>query len=658
MGIKKITIKKGDNLTKLAKKYDTTVEDIVKINTDTIKDSNLIYAGNKLNIEDVNLNPMQTMKVIEDANKKRNSSMMTDNIARQKQNENYQKYYSKSDDTRVERDQSRTIVDMENGKAIKSVENANKNYSHTLDSYAYNSTNKADGNNGYEDKVAEASKHGFKPLGSESSNKTIYGTEKIKEYEQTLSAKGNSNDNYSQTLDSYNYQTNNKKTDGSNYSSRTIDDMESGINIQKVVNEKSEGLKSKVDINPSSSIGSDKAINIGVNSPETKTNDDYSQTLDNYAYNLNNKPNMNSNYEDKVATADKNGFKPLGNDSNKIISGMDKINEYKQSLNAKGNSNDNYSQTLDSYNYQANNKKTDGSNYSSRTIDDMTNGQAINRVANKENSGYYQQTQDIAEKAAKDYQDKNSGYERTIRRLEQEKNAHSQAYGRQVIYPEVDKSNTVANNTINNVNVENNATINDNSISAGTIDNQTLEQQIAMANAYENNNTANVDPYIAAASQTVAPTMVSDATVNVDAFTNSNNVTSSSGVNDGGFIMPTAEQREVVYKIIAAEGGNRSPQEAMNIASTMINRARAGNWTGGNDIYKLATAKDQYVVYQNGDAASAVLNADSRAAVDNLFAIASMGGSTTHNYQSFRSYGSTSYGGTILDPEHKGNRYK
>ena len=193
-----------------------------------------------------------------------------------------------------------------------------------------------------------------------------------------------------------------------------------------------------------------------------------------------------------------------------------------------------------------------------------------------------------------------------------------------------DKSTSV-NNKIDEVVIDTNTTS-----ASETLATQNLEQQIAMANAYEQNNTASVDPYVAAASQTVA----------------------SSGINAGGFIMPTGEQKEVVYKIIAAEGGNRSPQEAMNIASTMINRARAGIWTGGNDIYKLATAKDQYVVYQNGDAASAVLNADSRAAVDNLFAIASMGGSTTHNYQSFRSYGSTSYGGTILDPEHKGNRYK
>lgn len=443
MGIKKVTIQKGDNLTKLANKYNTTVNNIVDLNKDKIKDPNLIYAGDKIQIEDVNFNTKKTVDIIEDANKKNvDKSMMTDTIARQKQNDNYQKYHSKSDDTRVERDQSRTIADMENGKAIKSVESANKNYSHTLDSYAYNSTNKADGNNGYEDKVAEASKHGFKPLGSELSNKTIYGTEKINEYEQTLSAKDNSNDNYSQTLDSYNYQTNNKKTDGSNYSSRTIDDM--------------------------------------------------------------------------------------------------------------------------------------------------TNGQAINRVANKENSGYYQQTQDIAEKSAKDYQDKKSGYERTIRRLEQEKNAHSQAYGRQVIYPEVDKSNTVANNTINNVNVENNATINDNSISAGTIDNQTLEQQIAMANAYENNNTTNVDPYIAAASQTIAPNVAMDATLTGGMV----------GGFDGKFVsMPNSVDLDDAIHTAFAEGAYASEEDARKIADTMLNRAK----DNGTSLISEVKAKGQYMAYQSGN---------------------------------------------------------
>ena len=128
-----------------------------------------------------------------------------------------------------------------------------------------------------------------------------------------------------------------------------------------------------------------------------------------------------------------------------------------------------------------------------------------------------------------------------------------------------------------------------------------------------------------------------------------------SGATAGGFVMPAGDQLETVYKIIAAEGGNISPNEACNIASTMINRARSGGWYGGNDIYKIATAKHQYVVYETGKYKSASLSPESRAAVDQLFASAAMGGATAHNYSSFRSHGSTGYKGTVLEPG--GNRY-
>lgn len=128
------------------------------------------------------------------------------------------------------------------------------------------------------------------------------------------------------------------------------------------------------------------------------------------------------------------------------------------------------------------------------------------------------------------------------------------------------------------------------------------------------------------------------------------------GLTAGGFVMPTGAELDTVYRIIAAEGGSRNPAEAVNIASTMINRARSGRWGGGNDIYKLATAKNQYVVYQNGRYKTAMLTPESMAAVNQLFTTAAAGGPTAHNYQSFRSNGSKSYGGTILSPG--GNRYK
>ena len=125
---------------------------------------------------------------------------------------------------------------------------------------------------------------------------------------------------------------------------------------------------------------------------------------------------------------------------------------------------------------------------------------------------------------------------------------------------------------------------------------------------------------------------------------------------EAGFVPATGDQWETVLKIIAAEGGSTNPNEAVNIAATMINRARQGNWGGGKNIYGIATAPNQYVVYQNGNYASASLSPESRAAVEALFASCGQGGATPHGFTSFRSNGSTGYGGTIL--EEGGNRYK
>lgn len=60
MGIEKVTIKQGDTLYKIANEYGTTVDNIVSLNRDTIKDPNLIIAGNTINvqrIEEVELTP-------------------------------------------------------------------------------------------------------------------------------------------------------------------------------------------------------------------------------------------------------------------------------------------------------------------------------------------------------------------------------------------------------------------------------------------------------------------------------------------------------------------------------------------------------------------------------------------------------------------------
>ena len=43
------TVKKGDNLTKIAKKYNTTVDELVELNN--IENPNLIYPGQKIRVK-------------------------------------------------------------------------------------------------------------------------------------------------------------------------------------------------------------------------------------------------------------------------------------------------------------------------------------------------------------------------------------------------------------------------------------------------------------------------------------------------------------------------------------------------------------------------------------------------------------------------------
>ena len=48
------TVQKGDNLTKLARKFNTTVDEIYRLNRDKIKDKDLIKIGWKLLIPNNN----------------------------------------------------------------------------------------------------------------------------------------------------------------------------------------------------------------------------------------------------------------------------------------------------------------------------------------------------------------------------------------------------------------------------------------------------------------------------------------------------------------------------------------------------------------------------------------------------------------------------
>lgn len=134
----------------------------------------------------------------------------------------------------------------------------------------------------------------------------------------------------------------------------------------------------------------------------------------------------------------------------------------------------------------------------------------------------------------------------------------------------------------------------------------------------------------------------------------SSNAYAGGSMTAGGFQMPTASEKEVVYKIVAAEGGSHNPQEARNILSTMINRAKTGRW-GGQNLLTIATRPNQYVVYQTGRYKSAALTPESRAACDALLNTTASGMPADHVYQSFRSAGSTSYSKIQLVPG--GNRY-
>jgi LysM repeat protein len=50
MPIQTITIKEGSTLTYYAKKYNTTVDELMRLNSDTIKDKNKIYTGKPLRV--------------------------------------------------------------------------------------------------------------------------------------------------------------------------------------------------------------------------------------------------------------------------------------------------------------------------------------------------------------------------------------------------------------------------------------------------------------------------------------------------------------------------------------------------------------------------------------------------------------------------------
>lgn len=119
----------------------------------------------------------------------------------------------------------------------------------------------------------------------------------------------------------------------------------------------------------------------------------------------------------------------------------------------------------------------------------------------------------------------------------------------------------------------------------------------------------------------------------------------------------TASEKEILYAIVAAES-DKSPDDALAVATTILNRCESPKWTwikgDSRNPVTQATAANQFVVYQegiykkymNGNAPDTVVKA-----VDDALA-----GVRNHEYLSFRSNNTTSYSSNMITST--GNRYK
>lgn len=113
--------------------------------------------------------------------------------------------------------------------------------------------------------------------------------------------------------------------------------------------------------------------------------------------------------------------------------------------------------------------------------------------------------------------------------------------------------------------------------------------------------------------------------------------------------------KDLLYAIVAAES-DKSKDDALAVASTILNRCEDTRWVNshGTNPIKQATAPNQFVVYQegyykkytNGQAPESVKQAVNDA----------LNGVRNHNYLSFRSNGSTKYSSNMITET--GNRYK
>lgn len=160
------------------------------------------------------------------------------------------------------------------------------------------------------------------------------------------------------------------------------------------------------------------------------------------------------------------------------------------------------------------------------------------------------------------------------------------------------------------------------------------------------------------------------SSLNSDKTSNEHNETSNSKTESKnyksnqatGFAVTTGNKKytlnnsdfELLCAIVSAES-DKSPDDALAVASVILNRCEASNWVNsyGTNPIKQATASGQFVVYQEG-LYKKYLGKGCPATVKNAVSDA-LNGVRNNNYLSFRSNG-TNYSTNMITSS--GNRYK
>lgn len=143
---------------------------------------------------------------------------------------------------------------------------------------------------------------------------------------------------------------------------------------------------------------------------------------------------------------------------------------------------------------------------------------------------------------------------------------------------------------------------------------------------------------------------------NVDTSKYSSNPSAGFNVTSGNTTYNlNSSDKDLIYAIVSAES-DKSYDDALAVASVILNRCEAPNWVSshGTNPVSQATAPNQFVVYQsgsykqytNGNAPDTV-----QQAVDDA-----LNGVRNNEYLSFRSNGTSGYSSNMITST--GNRYK